>query len=43
MREKGKDREGYTKEDALVCVLDLLDCNSQYIDLTRAEYDALKA
>lgn len=38
----GKDKEGFTKEDALVCILDLLDSNSQYLDLTRAEYDALK-
>lgn len=30
---------GYTREDALVCVLELLDCNSQFFDLTREEYD----
>lgn len=41
MKEHGKDKEGFTKEDALVYILDLLDCNSQYIDLTKAEYDAL--
>ena len=43
MKEAGKDKDGFTKEDALVCILDLLDSNSQYLDLTRAEYDALKA
>lgn len=43
MKEAGKDKEGFTKEDALVEILDLLDCNNQYTDLTRAEYDALIA
>lgn len=42
MKETGKDKEGFTKEDALVYILDLLDSNSQYIDLTRVEYDALR-
>ena len=44
MKETGKDREGFTKEDALVSILDLLDSNGQWLlaDLTRAEYDALK-
>ena len=41
MVEKGMHKEGLTKEDALVAVLDHLDCNSQWFDLTRAEYDAL--
>lgn len=41
MKQAGKDKEGFTKEDALVCILDLLDCNSQFFDLTRCEYDAL--
>lgn len=30
---------GYTEEDALIYVLELLDCNSVSIDLTRTEYD----
>ena len=42
MKEVGYDKRGYTKEDALVYILDLLDSNSQYLDLTRAEYDALR-
>ena len=41
MKEQGKDKEGFTKEDALVDILDLLDSNSQYLDLSREEYDAL--
>lgn len=41
MVQSGKDKQGFTKEDALVYILDLLDCNSQWFDLTRAEYDAL--
>ena len=36
-----KLKEGFTKEDALIDVLDLLDCNSVFIDLSRAEYDGL--
>lgn len=42
MVEAGKKDEGFTKEDALVSILDLLDSNGQFFDLTRAEYDALK-
>lgn len=34
-----KEKPGFTKEDALVDVLELLDCNSQVFDLTRNEYD----
>ena len=37
--------DSFTKEDALVYILDLLDSNSQWelvADLTRVEYDALK-
>lgn len=43
MVEAGKKAEGFTKEDALVQILDLLDCNGQYrlADLTWAECDAL--
>ena len=40
-KEIGKDTQGYTKEDALVDILDILDSNSQYIDLTQEEYNAL--
>jgi len=42
-KEIGKDKEGFTKEDALVSVLELLDCNSSYFDLTEEEYDNLIA
>ncbi len=34
-----KDDPDFTKENALVQVLELLDCNSQFFDLTRDEYD----
>lgn len=40
-KDLGKAEQGFTKEDALVAVLELLDCNSCYIDLTTAEYNAL--
>lgn len=39
--ENGKADRGFTKEDALVAVLELLDCNSCYFDLTKEEYKAL--
>ena len=45
MKEQGRDKEGYTKEDAIADVLDLLDSNGQWwfgSDLTREEYDRLK-
>ena len=42
-KEIGKDKEGFTKEDALVSVLELLDCNSSCFDLTEEEYDNLIA
>ena len=38
----GMKEQGFVKEDALVYVLDLLDSNGQWFDLTRGEYDALK-
>lgn len=38
-QETGKDKNGFTKEDALVSVLELLDCNSQSFDLTKDEYN----
>ena len=40
-KETGKDTQGFTKEDALVDILDQLDSNSQYIDLTHDEYNEL--
>lgn len=41
MKEQGKDKQGFIKEDALVDVLDLLDSNSNYFDLTEDEYSAV--
>ena len=44
LQERGKDKEGFTKEDALVDVLDWLDSNSQWqlADcLTKDEFDEL--
>lgn len=41
MVESGKKEEGFTKEDALVSILDLLDSNGQFFDLSKAEYDGL--
>ena len=38
-RETGRDK--FTREDALLFVLDLIASNSQDIDLTEAEYKAL--
>lgn len=38
MKEQGKDKEGFTKEDALVDILDLLDSNGKFIDLSKEEY-----
>lgn len=32
---------GWQREDALISILELLDCNSQYFDLTRDEYDEI--
>lgn len=40
-KESGKAEKGFTKEDALVDVLELLDCNSCFFDLTEDEYSAL--
>lgn len=40
-KEKGRDKLGYTKEDVLVDVLDHLDCNSQWFDLTEDEWKEL--
>ena len=43
MKERGFDAKGYTKEDALVSILELLDANSQYYDLTEDEYNEWKS
>lgn len=40
-RELGKDKRGFTKEDALIYILELLDCNSCDIELTSDEYQEL--
>ena len=42
MKKEGKDKQGFTKEDALVSILELLDDNGQYCDLTKEEYNELK-
>ena len=44
MQSKGKDKQGFTKEDALVNILEWLDSNNQWwlADLTIEEYDELK-
>ena len=42
MVEAGKREQGFTKEDALIDVLELLDCNGQYFDLSKEEYNELK-
>ena len=42
MKENGLDKQGLTKEDVLVDILELLECNGQYFDLTRDEYNELK-
>lgn len=41
-QESGKDKLGFTKEDALVEMLDWLDSNSCWFDLTKEEYNSLK-
>lgn len=41
LQDKGKDKQGFTKEDALCQVLDWLEYNSQDFDLTKEEYNEL--
>lgn len=43
MKEAGKDKQGFTKEDALISVLELLECNGQDFGacLTIDEYNEL--
>lgn len=38
-QENGKAEKGFTKEDCLIAILELLDCNSCYFDLTKDEYN----
>ena len=40
-KENGKDQRGYTKENALISILEMLDCNSCYFDLSKEEYNEL--
>ena len=42
MCQIGKREAGFTKEDALVSILDLLDSNGRSFDLSQAEYNSLK-
>ena len=42
MVEAGKKEQGFTKEDALISILELLDSNGQFFDLSQDEYDELK-
>ena len=37
----GKDLQGFTREDALIFILELLDCNGQFFDPTEEEYNKL--
>lgn len=39
--ESGKGKAGFTKEDALISVLELLDCNSCVFEITKDEYNNL--
>ncbi len=41
MKEAGKDKQGFTKEDALISVLELLESNNTPYDLSLDDYDAL--
>lgn len=43
MKLIGKDKEGFTKEDAIIQILELLDANSQWelADITPEEYKQL--
>lgn len=40
-KDSGKAENGFTKEDSLIAVLEMLDCNSCFFDLTEDEYKAL--
>lgn len=43
MQDRHKDEQGFTKEDALIYILELLDDNSRFFDLTQDEYNELIA
>lgn len=40
-KEEGRDKRGFTKEDALIAILELLEWNSITINLTEEEYNKL--
>lgn len=40
-KEEGRDKRGFTKEDALIAILELLEWNSITINLTEEEYNEL--
>lgn len=42
-RETGKDKKGFTRDDALLSILELLNSNGQYdlTDLSEEEYNEL--
>ncbi len=44
MQEQDMHKRGFTKEDAIVFIFDLLDSNSQWqlCDISREEYEELK-
>lgn len=44
MKKQGKDKQGFTREDALISVLEHLDMNGQddVADITKEEYEDLK-
>lgn len=41
MKEAGKDKQGFTKEDAVVSILELLDCNGCDFEITMDDYNEL--
>ena len=41
MKFNGMDKKGYTKEDALIFVLELLESNNIPYDISLDDYDAL--
>ena len=41
-QESGKDKQGFTKEDALIAVLEHVECNGCDFELTLDEYNELK-
>lgn len=41
-QESSKDKQGFTKEDALIAVLEHVECNGCDFELTLDEYNELK-